>query len=252
MHEASLHDENSFITLTYNDENLPPDGGLVLADWQNFAKKIRRDVGSFRFFHAGEYGTDERAVNQIGRPHYHACIFGMNWLQDRKFYKMGKSGSKLYTSKQLENTWGKGYATIGELTLASAAYVAAYVMKKRTGKDQAEGWYDFVNHETGECTPRRPEYATMSRNPGIGKKWFEKWNGEVYPSDELIVAGRITRPPKYYDTQLKKLNPAMLEEIKIERQQAAEENKEDNTEKRLRDKEKVAKAKDAIYTKGNL
>lgn len=42
IHEASLHPDNSFITLTYNPENLPPDGGLIKSDFQKFMKRLRR------------------------------------------------------------------------------------------------------------------------------------------------------------------------------------------------------------------
>ena len=71
MHEAKLHDRNCFVTLTYDDLHLPPHGSLRYRDIQLFHKKLRRRVGAFRFFLCGEYGE------QLGRPHYHACYFGM-------------------------------------------------------------------------------------------------------------------------------------------------------------------------------
>lgn len=41
-HESLLHKENSFITLTYDDEHLPEDGGLVKKHWQDFCKRLRK------------------------------------------------------------------------------------------------------------------------------------------------------------------------------------------------------------------
>lgn len=41
IHEAQLHSNNCFITLTYAPENLPPDGGLIKRDFQLFMKRLR-------------------------------------------------------------------------------------------------------------------------------------------------------------------------------------------------------------------
>ena len=45
-HEASLYDENCFITLTYDDEHLPPDGCLNKEHFQKFMKRLRKRFGS--------------------------------------------------------------------------------------------------------------------------------------------------------------------------------------------------------------
>jgi hypothetical protein len=82
VHEASLHEHNSFITLTYNDENLPADGSLDVRHWQLFMKRLRKRHGSgIRYFHCGEYGSKHR------RPHYHACLFGLDF-PDKKLWMM--------------------------------------------------------------------------------------------------------------------------------------------------------------------
>src|SRR4051794_29862641 len=45
-HEAKLHEENCFITLTYAPEHLPPGGTLVVKDFQDFMKRLRFEFGA--------------------------------------------------------------------------------------------------------------------------------------------------------------------------------------------------------------
>ena len=69
--EAKMHDKNCFITLTYNDDNLPQDLSLHKEDFVKFMKRLRKNTGEkIRFYMAGEYGS------LYQRPHYHACLFG--------------------------------------------------------------------------------------------------------------------------------------------------------------------------------
>jgi len=44
MHEAQMHRYSCFLTLTYSDEFLPSDGTLVLKDFQDFMKRLRKRV----------------------------------------------------------------------------------------------------------------------------------------------------------------------------------------------------------------
>lgn len=67
-HEASLHERNAFVTLTYEDA--PP--ALVKEDLQKFFKRARHSF-DFRYFACGEYGEATH------RPHYHALIFGQDF-----------------------------------------------------------------------------------------------------------------------------------------------------------------------------
>lgn len=199
MHEAELYSQNCFITLTYDEAHLPKSGSLDVAEWQRFMKRLRKHVGGgVRFYHCGEYGE------QFGRPHYHALLFGYDFSDKVLLKEVG--GVKLFTSETLSKLWGKGFATCGAVTMESAAYVARYVMKKITGEAAAE-------HYGG----RKPEYTTMSRRPGVGRAWFEKFSGDVFPSDEVIVNGRSCKPPRYYDNLLEKAMPEMLEAVKRER-----------------------------------
>lgn len=241
MHEASLSDKNSFVTLTYNGENLPKDGGLNVKHWQDFAKRVRKRFGPFRFFHCGEYG--ERNF----RPHYHACFFGLDFSEDRVLFSRSGANS-LYVSVELNGLWKKGYCVIGDLSIESAGYVAKYCMKKVTGFN-ASFFYSTFDPGTGEVLILRPPYATMSRRPGIGSEWFEKFKGDVYPLDECVYKGRKFRPPRFYD---KKLSEEEIEVYKSKRRARVARRKEELTEERLCVREKVADAKASLYCERKL
>ena len=232
MHETSLHEQNSFITLTYDDKHLPSDGSVNVVHFQNFMKKLRTELWplKIRFFHCGEYGEEKR------RPHYHAIIFGYDF-PDRTFRKKLPSGEIDYDSEQLKKIWKKGRVSVGNVTMQSCAYVARYIMKKVNG-DDAEDHYAIVDKHTGEITGQlNPEYVTMSRRPGIGKKWYDKFKQEVFPADEVIVKkgdkNIATKPPKYYDGLYQEENPVYHAHLKKQRKKQALERKADNTPERL-------------------
>lgn len=194
MHEASLYDANCVVTLTYDDEHLPADGSLDRLAVPSFIRRMRRVGERVRYFQCGEYGDAN------GRPHYHGCLFGVDFA-DKVVSEPSKSGASQWVSPSLERFWPFGRCTVGTLSFESAAYVARYVCKKVTGQ-RAVKHYERVDACSGEVYQIEPEYATMSRRPGIGAGWFEKFGAEVYPSDEVIVRGRACKPPRYYDERL--------------------------------------------------
>lgn len=226
-----MHDRNCFVTLTYDQVKLPPDGGLRVRDWQLFAKRLRKERGRFRFFHCGEYGD----LNK--RPHYHAILFGMDF-DDKIFLKESGSG-RLYTSPALERIWGHGLVSVGDVTYESAAYVARYCVGKLTGEEGAKAYARF-NSETGEMWGVRPPYTTMSRRPGIGAEWFKRFASDVYPSDEVVHKGRRFRPPRFYDS---KLDEAELDALKRKRRDQVSARKDELTYDRLQAREEFSSAK---------
>jgi len=242
MHEAQMHERNCFVTLTYDEEHIPQNGSLKVKDWQDFAKRTRRKLGRFRFYHCGEYGDEN------GRPHYHAALFGLDFMHDRKLYKTTRQGNALYESATLAELWPAGLHTIGELTFQSAAYVARYIMKKVNG-DLAEDHYARIDTKTGEVYQLKPEYTTMSRRPGIGATWINKFMSDVYPSDEVIVNGHSTNPPKFYDTQFEKSDPKGYRRLKVLREKKGEKHQDNNTWERLAIREEVSKARTKTLTR---
>lgn len=220
-HEMQLHPTNSFVTLTYDDKHLPNDYSLQKDHLQKFFKRLRRAIEPKRisYFACGEYGDEN------WRPHYHAIIFGYNF-PDRLSTSFVATQNEYFLSPQLASLWTYGNHSITDANYKTAAYTARYVLKKITG-DKAEDHYTRTimdwNEVTGEVNyyledaKLTPEFATMSRNPAIGKKWFEKYKDDVYPSDYLIVDGYKVPVPEYYDKLFEDESSLELEMVKFKR-----------------------------------
>ncbi|AXL15553.1 replication initiator protein [Microviridae sp.] len=273
MHEASLHENNVFLTLTYDQNNIPNFGNLIYRDFQLFIKRLRkkypREKGDeISYFVAGEYG--EKTL----RPHYHAIIFNFDF-SDKKFLKKSFSKENYYTSEICSNLWNnQGHIIIGSVTFQSAGYVARYISKKQ-GMNQDHSFYDqkpddFVNvsnqyvqrkftsentereyykyykknevyqrmdAKTGEIYYVEPEFARMSLKPAIGKRWLDKYDTDIYNQDQLIFDKKRVKIPKYYDNLYSKKNEEHFLEIKQNRINNMENNnnlQKENTYARLK------------------
>ena len=120
VHESTLYDENSFITLTYREPSdctdeeykkglfVPSNGSLVKAHFKNFMKRLRKEFPDrrIRYYHCGEYGE------QLDRPHYHACLFNLGF-SDKELFEQN-DGVNLFVSKTLEKLWSYGFCTVGD------------------------------------------------------------------------------------------------------------------------------------------
>jgi hypothetical protein len=214
LHESSLYESNSFITLTYDDSNLPAGGSLNYPDFQRFMKRLRKNSKSaIRFYMGGEYGES------TARPHFHACLFGYDF-PDKVFFRKSASGEKLYTSKFLESLWPFGLSSIGDVTFASAAYIARYCVQKVTG-DAADAHYscpEFVDEDGVIRSSVVPEFNHMSLKPGIGARWLSKYQTDVFPRDYVVVNGVKTKPPKYYDVLFERENPGVFSDLVAQRE----------------------------------
>lgn len=234
MHEAQLNGiENSFVTLTYRDAPV----SLQYSDFQLFMKRLRKRFfpRRLRFYMAGEYGE------AFGRPHFHACLFGVRF-DDRVYLGRSAGGAKLYRSDVLERIWSFGFASVGDLTFESAAYVARYVMKKVTGS-LAEGHYVFVDPDSGELVRRVPEFNHMSLKPGIGGVWLDRFFTDVFPAGKVVVNGQESNAPRYYDKRYcaRDVDGAAL--LAHSRDVEGRARFADNSDARLVVKECVARAK---------
>ncbi|AXH74676.1 MAG: replication initiator protein [Microviridae sp.] len=226
VHESKLHEKNCFITLTYDDENLPPDLDLQKTDLQKFFKRLRKQCGEFRYFACGEYG--DKGL----RPHYHAIIFGLNFSDDRKQHS--SSNDKIYfKSDTLTKIWGKGHCLLSTFTYATAAYTARYVMKKQNGKNAGQHSNYTRLTTDGELYQVSPEFACMSLRPGLGSGWYDRYKSDAFPSDFLVHEGKKHPVPRYYLDKLSREAETDSQQIKMKRKMERKKSAPNNTPDRL-------------------
>lgn len=132
-----------FVTLTYSPYFLPRDGNVRPRDLQLFLKRLRHFVAParVRYYGVGEYGDLSL------RPHYHLALYGVRALDHQH-------GAPCCC--RICVAWGQGWVGLDQLNESSAAYIISYVTKRltRTGDPRLGG--------------RHPEFARMSRKPGLG------------------------------------------------------------------------------------
>lgn len=159
MLEAACHEVNSFVTLTYRDEELPRDEGIAVLrpkHLQDWLKRLRERVDfKFRFYGVGEYG------DKSDRPHYHIILFGFPTCVRGRTRRRELSTEPVASEccdicRLIANSWGFGNVDLGTVTSDSAAYVADYTIKRMTS-------YDDIR-----LNGRTPEFCRMSLRPGIG------------------------------------------------------------------------------------
>ncbi len=236
MHETKDHEFNSFLTLTYNDEQLPKDGSLVKSHHQNFMKRLRQHFpnATIKYYMCGEYGD-------LGRPHYHSALMGLAFPDEILWSH--NHGMPLYTSETLEKIWGHGHTKIGQLEMQSAEYVAGYVLKKITGT-QADDHYRRYD-DYGNPYWLQEEYNAMSK--GIGENWIKKYWRDVYPSDEMPIpgVGIVRSPPRYYEKIMEGIDEQVMQEVKTKRAKFAKSHPELYTPGHLDSQYRIYKANQA-------
>lgn len=149
MLESQSHEYNSFVTLTYDEKNVPEDGSVNPVHTQKWLKRLRAEIGQVRFFLVGEYG------GRYKRPHYHAALFGFGHCPD-KDAQLTRRGCSCPVCSTLRKTWSLGTCNSGELNAASARYIGGYIQKRMTKADDER----LGGHH--------PEFARMSLRPGLG------------------------------------------------------------------------------------
>jgi hypothetical protein len=146
--EWITHGHGYFVTLTYDDENVPvkidTDGAAVQTlDKKGTLKWLdnwrRRHAPDARYYLVGEYGETTY------RPHYHLAVFPHHVSE----------------ISSLRTQWTKGFTQLAEMSPARARYLANYTAKKLTKKDDPR------------LGVREPEFRTSSRNPPLGSAFCE-------------------------------------------------------------------------------
>lgn len=167
----------------------------------------------------GEYGDQNR------RPHYHAILFGVDF-PDKRPHGRNDQNDQTYTSKELQKLWTLGFSLIGTVTPRSAHYVAKYMVKADSA-DLPDGL--------------EPPFQLMSRRPGIGRTFYDRFKDEITRDDFTLMDGRETSVPRYYDELLRKeLYSADYERNKHLRKQRALDKPEEHTLLRSRAREEAA------------
>lgn len=206
-HEAQLHTDNCFITLTYDDEHLPS-RGLVKSDVQNFIKVLRRSFdyhksnNSFKYFACGEYGSE------TFRPHYHLLLFGYCPTDLIYLGRNPETKGVNYVSPWLTLKWNKGHVTVTpSVNYEICAYVARYVNKKQLERKLDNEVLKIIE----------PPFNLCSRRPAIGREYYTRFVKEIQGSDEVVLNMRTMCPPKYYDKVCEQIDPLKYNEIKERR-----------------------------------
>lgn len=164
--EQRCHAHSCFLTLTYNEENLPKNAWLEPNHLKNFWKNLRRriDPRKIKYFAVGEYGDPQEGE----RPHYHAALYGIHKLE----------------RKLIEDTWKKGFIYTHDLNHNTAQYMCKYTVK---------GW---TFEDASGLRGRVPEFARMSKaSGGIGaeyvRKMADKARKEKYNIEQIVRGFRI-------------------------------------------------------------
>lgn len=200
LDECSLYSQNSFLTLTYNDEHIPPGGSVSRRELQLFIKRLRQEISPvrIRFFGCGEYGK------KFGRPHYHLIIFG--WYPADAWFFKHVDGSDLYRSPTLEKVWRYGFSSVAAVDYYSALYTAKYMNKI--------DFDNFKKNNRGQSAPVSAPFIQMSNRPGIG---YECVYQSDLRSDRIYKNGRSCKIPRYY-LKVMERDGLFLDEFKERRQ----------------------------------
>lgn len=186
-HEMACHEQNTFITLTYDDKNLPS-FLVVKSEFQKFLKKLRKKIKKkVKYIVSHEYG------GRTGRPHHHAIIFGWE-PSDQRFLQKAPSGEPLFESKDISELWTHGFHSIGEANEKTAYYIASYSLKSKqheiTNPDTGE---EIIVSDTMDCSIRT----------AIGYEYF------MNNAQQLVNTSNML--PRYYNKLMERHFPKLLE-----------------------------------------
>lgn len=191
-HEAQMHPDNMFLTLTYNEQSLTHPK-LIYKDWQDFMKRLRYHVSEethnqtkLTAMVTGEYGDKNK------RPHWHALIFNYRF-RDEVHTRTTERGDRVYNSGDLQELWPYGRCEYGDLTIDSANYTARYAAKKLVHGDDAD--HDY-----------HPIHRTSSKR-AIGRSWIEKYHEHTFQNGFVVINEKPTKIPRYYVDWAKKHQP---------------------------------------------
>jgi hypothetical protein len=185
--ESKVATSTDFLTLTYEDWNLPIQNAetqeinyyhevyetgipaysqatLWKRDLQLFFKRLRKKY-TIRYYAVGEYGS------KTYRPHYHIILF--NLPREARI--------------KIEDIWQRGSVQFGTVTEASIHYVTTYIMTKNQ-----------------EFKGREPPFSLMSQKPPLGINYYNKYKKLHADENRHHVSynGLRQRIPRLFDNYL--------------------------------------------------
>lgn len=195
LHESGYWEKESFVTLTYDDANLPITPvslwGPQLAPWptlqkhelQKFFKRLRRNINApIKYFACGEYGENTQ------RPHYHIIFFGLGLSHDNRTAVMAAWPFCDWKNTQIRSK------SFGLAEADSIRYVAQYVDKKLSGDDYAKEYYQ---------KGREPVFRVSSQ--GIGKRYAIDNAQQIADTGYLTYKSIPSSLPRYYLNKLEEI-----------------------------------------------
>ena len=185
MMELPYWEKACFITLTYDDDHLPPDGSLSTEEMPLFWKRVRKKFSSQKVknFYCGEYGDEGL------RCHYHAIVFGVDFAPWT--FVMHKNGRDIFTSDVLADLWQhRGFVTVSDVTYNDCAYTAGYVQKKLYGK--AASFYEERNWV--------PPFSHSSH--GLSLDYVQDHKEQLLANQFVWSKGHKSPLPRYVSSKL--------------------------------------------------
>lgn len=171
--ETKVHTNTLFVTLTYNNENVPnkvydsthlhryrchnnfmtlskQDTSLFIKNIQKQVKRIGGKTALFRYYLIGEYGDKDQSLgHNKDRPHYHALLFIPNNVTKEQAIDI------------VNNCWSYGGAVIEDVSDANINYLGKHQLKE----------------SLGNCYQQKfaPIFSKMSRyNGGLGINYLSE------------------------------------------------------------------------------
>lgn len=233
FHELLLADAvSSHVTLTFDDEHLPPgwnaDPSLVRSFLKLLRVRVARSGGApFRFYCQPEYSP--RA--DLGRrPHFHLVLIGY-FPSDAVAEGRPRPG-RIYRSALLDSLWGRGLVCVQRAEgIGIATYVTVHTISKS---------------EDGTPAGRIPPKPFFSK--GLGRVYADRHALAAVRLGSVRLPGYDARVPRYYRDRIKPEAP--LEVLKYNLRQAEEAKRpsavEASAPERLKARAEIKRAKGAM------
>lgn len=222
--EANAHSENCCITLTYDNEHIPPGELLNRKDMTDFLKRFRARIypQKIRYFYCGEYGEKK------GRPHYHLIVFGWSPSSDINRYGLEysfrKGNTRYYRCSFLSDLWKNGFVTIDPDVSRETAFYCSLYMQKYTKSDKEVPVFNGMSLKPpiGFCEAEKNVYGRQYQggrkvppnkalrrslvNRGVLSQFEADMLGsEALSRRELAICRKKPIPPEVYYSRIREI-----------------------------------------------